>query len=296
MISGGRLHHAVSVALVAAAFVAVARSAAAHEPIFGIGPRVIWKDGLGLQVTLDRERQRETTRARHGEQNEEVCAIDYEFLYGLTANQAITVEVPHILQSTSPRGSNAGIGDILLRYKGRFYRRDVLGGVYQASVLAGVELPTGEHGVSLATGSGTYDLLAGVAADYEGRRWLIFGAGRYKHNGTTAENVDVGDALIVDAAVGFRPVRTPYLAPDTVVMVELNYHSRGRGRRRGALMPDTGREVLFLSAGVWLTYRNHAFKPGIQVPIFSDVNGNQPRPAWRAVFSYEVHTGGLFGR
>ena len=217
-------------------------------------------------------------------------------LYGLTVNQAITLEVPYVLERRTATAQDGGVGDIGLRYKGRFYRRDVPGGVVHASVLAGVEFPTGKREGLVPTGSGTYDVTGGLAAGYEGRRWLVFGAGRYKRNGTNEAGVDIGNALIADAAVGFRPVRTAYLRPDTVVMVELNYQSLGRARRDGLVVPNTGRDVLFLSTGVWLTYRNHAFKPGIQIPVHTGERGEGSRPDWRFVVAYEVHTGSLFGR
>jgi len=265
----------------------------AHEPIFGVGPRVIWKDGLGLQIQLDRQEE-ELPRQEGKDDREEAWVINYEVLYGLTANQAITLAIPHVLDRRTATAQNGGIGDLLLRYKGRFDRRDVPGGVYHASVLAGVELPTGARDGPLPTGSGTYDVMGGLAAGYEGR--LVFGAGRYKRNGTSDAGVDIGNGLIADAAVGFRPVRTAYRRPDTVVMAELNYQSLGRAQREGIVVPNTGRNVLYLSAGVWLTYRNHAFKPGIQLPVHTDDRGGASRPDWRFVVAYEVHTGSLFGR
>lgn len=268
---------------------------AAHEPIFGVGPRVIWKDGLGLQIQLDR--QEEERPHQDGQDTRETAwTLNYQILYGLTANQAITLEVPYVLKRRTATAQDGGVGDIGLRYKGRFYRHDVPGGVAHASVLAGVEFPTGEREGPVPTGSGTYDVTGGLTAGYEGRRWLLFGAGRYKRNGTNVVGLDVGNALIVDAAIGFRPIRTDYLRPDTVVMAELNYQSLGRARLDGIVVPDTGRDVLFLSAGVWLTFRNHAFKPGVQVPVYTGGGAEASRPDWRLVVAYEVHTGSLFGR
>ena len=148
----------------------------------GIGPRVIWKDGLGIEIQLD---QLQFESLEPDEQPEELWALDYEFLYGLTPNQAITLEVPQVLRRQTAGAQNGGLGDLVLRYKGRFYRRDVAGGAYMASALGGIKFPTGESGRPAATGSGTYDAFAGLAADYEGRRWLVFGTGRYKRNGTT---------------------------------------------------------------------------------------------------------------
>ncbi len=272
---------------------------AAHEPIFGVGPRVIWKDGLGLQIQLDRqeeERPRQDERRDGQDTRDEAWMLNYQVLYGLTANQAITLEVPYVLERRTATAQGGGVGDIGLRYKGRFYRRDVPGGVAHASVLAGVEFPTGKREGPVPTGSGTYDVTGGLTAGSEGRRWLLFGAGRYKRNGTNGVGLDVGNALIADAAIGFRPVRTAYSRPDTVVMAELNYQSLGHARQDGLVVPDTGRNVLFLSAGVWLTYRNHAFKPGIQIPVHTSERGDGSRPDWRFVVAYEVHTGSLFGR
>lgn len=263
-----------------------ASPAVAHEPIFSVGPRTIWLDGLGLEVELEREHVG----------SEEVWALHYEALYGVTENQAFTLEVPQVLEKRTPGGSNAGFGDVLLRYKWRFFRKDVPGGAYQAAVMGGVELPTGESGAELSTGSGTTDVLVGASADWEGRRWLLYGTGRYKRNGTDELGVDVGDTTMLDAAVGLRPIKTGYLEPDTVVMAELNYESHDRWRQDGIELRDTGGDLLFVSIGTWITYRNHAFKPGIRIPLFTDLHGVQEEPDWVAVLAYEVHVGSLLGR
>lgn len=260
--------------------------ARAHEPIFSVGPRTIWLDGLGLEVELEREHVG----------SEEVWALHYEALYGVTEDHAFTLEVPQVLDVETPAGSNDGFGDVVLRYKWRFLRRDVPGGTWQAAVMGGVELPSGDSGAEPSVGSGTTDVFVGASADWEGRRWLLFGTGRYKRNGTDGRDVDLGDVTKLDVAVGFRPVKTGYMEPDTVLMAELNYESHGRWRQGGIDIPDTGGDLLFLGVGTWITYRNHAFKPGIQIPLHTDLSGAQDEPDWAAVFAYEIHIGSLFGR
>ena len=259
--------------------------AVAHEPIFGIGPRVIWKDGFGFEIAYGRERSGPF----------DTSSLEYELLYGITPDLAVTVAVPQVLSRRTVAGAGAGIGDVGVRLKWRFFRRDVRGGVYHAAVIAGLELPTAAT-APVRLGSGTRDALLGLAAGFEGRRWLWFASARYKRNGRTDAGVDVGDATLLDAAIGVRPVRTAYRKPDTVVMAELNYRSGDPWRSGSAVVPNTGGKVLFLSAGVWFTYRNHAFKPGLQVPVYTSLNGIQERPDWRLVLAYEIHLDGVLGR
>ena len=46
----------ITLTLVFAIALAVS-NAAAHEPIFGLGPRPIWKGGFGFETELERERE-----------------------------------------------------------------------------------------------------------------------------------------------------------------------------------------------------------------------------------------------
>ncbi len=242
-----------------------------HEPIFGIGPRTIWKNGFGMEVGLDRDKSR----------REESWGFEYEVLYGLTADWAVTAEMRQVLDRSGEGGT--GFGDLLLRTKYRFYRNDVPGGVFHAAVLGGVEFPTGAGGL----GSESTDFFAGLSGAFEGRRWLIFATARYRVNTKGANDVRQGNVFLYDVAMGLRPVKTGYYQPDLVLMAELNGQVFGEREVRGRRVAGSSGDRLLAGFGAWITYRNWALKPGMQVPVYTNLNGGELD--YRIVLAVEFH-------
>ncbi|SHK33527.1 hypothetical protein SAMN04488087_0901 [Rhodothermus profundi] len=179
--------------------------------------------------------------------------LEYEVLYGLTVNWATTLVLEQPVDGAPV--------DVSVRTKYRFFRRDVRGGVYHAAVLGGLVL---------AEGAGAPEaVLLGLSAAYEGRRWLLFLTGRQRLGQRPVTRYDV--------ALGVRPVRTGYYQPDLVVMAEVN----------GQLFRDPVDHRMLAAVGLWLTYRNWAFKPGIQWPLYRSRGVEPLRSRW--VGSIEVH-------
>jgi hypothetical protein len=258
-------------------FLTFAAPSYSHEPLFGLGPRTIWRNGIGFETEVERTR----------EELESEWVVNYEFLYGLTTDLAITVAVPQFLRKTTSAESVSGLGDIWIRGKYRFLRKDVPGGVYMVSAAGGLKLATGDSDARTALGSGSTDGFFGLAADYEGRRWLVFASGRYRLNGEGADRIRRGNVFLYDLAVGLRPIKTSYWQPDVVLMAELNGQVFGDRKVAGQRVASSGGDRLFGAIGVWLTYRNWAFKPGIQFPIYQDVP--MPDREYTAVAAVEVH-------
>ena len=67
---------------------------------------------------------------------------------------------------------------------------------------------------------------------------------------------------------------------------ELNWENSGRDDRNGAAVADTGGWELFLSPGLFATYRNVALRTGVQIPIAHGLNGTQPESDYR--FKVEI--------
>ena len=183
---------------------------------------------------------------------EDRWALEYEALYGLTVNWATTFVFHQPLDGTPVEFS--------VRSKYRFFRKDVYGGVYHTAVLGGVVL---------AEGGTTRAVLLGLSGAYEGRRWLLFLTGRQRLGHRPVARYDV--------ALGLRPILTGYYQPDLVVMAEVN----------GQLFRDPFDHRVLGAVGFWLTYRNWAFKPGLQWPLYRRRSGEPLRYRW--VGSVEVH-------
>lgn len=253
---------------------------ARHEPIFGRGPRTLWQGGYGIGVGIERE-------AAHREQH---WALDYHLSYGFTERWMGLVELHQ--ESLGEGAAFGSFGNLRVRTKYRFYMNNVPGGVYHAAVVGGVSLPSGtaEHSPDAT------DVVGGLSGAYEGRRWLLFGTARYRLNTQGDTGIERGDVVLYDVALGIRPVLTGYYQPDVVLMGELNGeifqssslagHGHAEEDHHGQVGP--GGHRLLAGFGAWLTYRNWAVKPGIQVPLYNGLQGGRELD-YHGILEVEIH-------
>ena len=262
-------------------------ASAGHEPIFGVGPHTIFKGGVGVEVEFE---GREASGA--GEEEEELL-FHTEIIYGLTTDTSLTLAVPYIIDSTRRAGgtmeSSSGLGDISLRTKYRFWRRDGPGVQDAAAVVVGIKTPTGDDGSTPRLGSGSTDYLFALTAARESLVWYYFGDIRYKLNTEGGGGLKAGDRILADLAIGARPWPTEYLKPDIVFMGELNWERYMRDETGGVDVADSGGDRLFISPSFFFTYRNLAVKGGVQIPVYQDLHGEQSEEEYRFKLAVEFH-------
>jgi hypothetical protein len=267
-------------------FLVTSRPARAHEPIFGLGPHTIFKGGVGVEVEIEGE------KASGSGEEEKEYVLHTEILYGITTDLAATLAFPLVLDKTTETGgleqSSSGPGDLGMRLKYRFWRRDRPGLQDAAAVVVGLELPTGDDDASPRLGSGSTDYLVGLTAARESLVWYYFGDVRYRLN-TENDGLKIGDRFFADLAIGVRLRPTEYLKPDLVLLAELNGESRQRNELYGVDLDNTGGYLLFLSPSFFLTYRNWALKGGVQLPIHQGLHGDQPEEDYRFKLAVELH-------
>ena len=259
----------------------------AHEPIFGLGPHVIYKGGLGIEVEYEQE------KASDHNEKEKNRGLTTEMIYGITANLAATIAVPYSFhKEVSDPGSrlvSSGLGDVSMRLKYRFWRHDLPGIQDSAAIIAGVKLPTGDSHDTPRMGSGSTDFLMGFAAARESLKWYYFGDARVKINTEGTGDLKKGNLFFADVAIGLRAWPTEYLKPDLVLMTELNWETQGKDELNGRKAQDSGGNQLFISPGFFFTYRNWALKGGVQLPIYQSLNGEQPEDDYRFSIAVEIH-------
>lgn len=253
-------------------------AAAAHDPIFGIGPHVLFKGGFEVAPAVHFE------KAGGDEETE----TGLEIVYGLTGDWSVGVELAHTNIDNGP-ASASGRGDIQLFTKYRFWRNDSLGAQDSAAVLLKFKLDTASNDSGLALGTGTTDTILGLTYGYEGRKWYRWASIRYRLNGTNDAGLQRGEKVLFDLVGGIRFRPTGYLEPDTVWLLELNGEYGDRADLNGMNLPNTGGTEWFVSPGIFWTKRNFAIKAGVQIPIASNLNGAQNASDVRANLTLEWH-------
>lgn len=255
-----------------------AGAARAHDPIFGLGPQVLFKGGaqIGPEFHL--------TRAGQAREQE----LSLKLAYGLSGDWSAGVSLPYV--NAEQNGNRAsGQGDLRLFTKYRFWRRDSLGLQQSMAVALMVVTDTADENKMPALGTGATDTILGLAYGHESRKWYRWAGVRYRANGSGPGGLERGDKILVDLVVGLRPVPTGYLEPDTVWLLELNGEYGQRARLNGVELAHTGGAEWFISPAIFWTKRNFAVKAGVQIPIYQDLNGNQQGADYRAKLALEWH-------
>jgi len=249
-----------------------------HDPIFGIGPHVLFKGGTEAAI--------ETHWEQRGEEKE--AEMGLELVYGITGDWAAGVELPYVYKKGGSESSN-GLADIQLFSKYRFWRQDSLGLQESAALLLAANLNNGDATASPELGNGANDIIGGLTYGYESLKWYRWASVRYRYNGENDAGFQVGNKTLIDFVAGWRPTTPEYKKPDTVWLLEFNTEIGEKSAINGKQSVNSGGMESFLSPGIFWTMRNFAIIAGVQIPVYSDLNGSQEKSDFRAKASFEWH-------
>jgi hypothetical protein len=210
------------------------------------------------------------------------------FFCRLSEDWLVGVDLPYAwIKEEGER--NDGVGNMALSTKYRFWRKDMLAAQESVALLANVILDTAHDAPHPGLSPGAADVETGIAYGYESLRWQRWASALYRYNGESEEGVDRGDAVFLNAVIGFRPEPPRYYEPDLMWLLEVNGEITWRSEQNSLGLRDSGGTELFVAPGFFLTYRNAALKGGIQLPVFSDLNGQQEASDYRIKVAMELH-------
>ena len=250
----------------------------AHEPVFSLGPETIFKGGLGIETEF---------KFDQADKDKELL-LHYEILYGLTENLGVTLEIPQFLKKKDGMDSSNGLGDISLRGKYQFYKKDSLGAQDKATIIYGLKFPAGGEDKKPSLGSGAIDHLFGLSVGHESTKIYGFATGRYKLK-TDSGSKDKGDQFLFDVSFGLRPWLRPYKSWDLVVLLENSYVYSQKDEIDGVSQTNTGGQKLFIGPSLLWSLRNVMLKGGVQFPVWQDLNGTQSETDLRSIVALEYH-------
>ena len=255
--------------------------AAAHDPVFSVGPHVLFKDGIELHGNISQNKSGDDKKT----------AQTFAMKYGITGDWVAGIDLPY-KQIKENNEQLSGIGDIELSTKYRFWRKDSLAQQESVAFLLKIKLDSADNKVT----PNAVDSLFSLAYGYESIHWYRWASVRYRFNGEVNQDnytLERGNKTFVDLVLGYRHTLNGYRDPDMVYMVELNGEFSQRNFQRDNMnndqVNDSGGEAWFISPGFMWTLRNMAVKGGIQLPIYSNLNGAQQDSDYRFKLSIEWH-------
>jgi hypothetical protein len=258
------------------------------------------------------------------------------FAYGITDDLQVALRVPNVrrtdireghhahvaglaLNSVDARGDSTGVGDATLLAQWRFHN-DLIAS-QQAALLIGVKMPTGTTNTrdqlgqlfetEFQPGSGSWDVLAGLAATQRFGKFSIDANVLYVFAGTGAQDTNLGDRFLYNAAVSFRligssadprsalahaghvhktparkapaaqAVETATLSVDATL--ELNGESHAKEQTAGVKDNNSGGNTVFLSPGIRAAYGKGSGFVSVGIPVVNDQNGLQSKPEYRVL-------------
>lgn len=255
----------------------LAGSGEAHDPVFGVGPHVLYKDGVEFHLGTHQEKS--------DNRNTEA---EVELKYGITGDWVAGIGTSY-MRTSGQTGVDSGRGPSTAFTKYRFWRHDTFGAQESAAVVGKVIFDDGESARRVAERDGN-DYLLGLAYGHEGRKWYRWASLRHRFNAETTSSIERPNVWLVDLVGGIRFSPTEYLEPDWVWMLELNGEITDNvSQLIGNTPTKLGGQQWFLSPGVMWTYRNFALKAGVQLPILDDLSPDQEVADYRTVIELEWH-------
>lgn len=241
-------------------------SAEAHEPIFMISHEAPGKGAFDIHTEMTHERQ--------GDERE--FELEQEFTYGLTRDLAVGLTIPFVREEVStPQRQKVenGLGDPTVRFKWRFWDKDLPGAKYAVAAVIQSTIPVGDGDGRL--GRDKPSLLAGLAHGREGLYWYYFVDARYLYH-VEDDDTKPGDRLHLDVAYGLRPELRGLEETDIVFFFELNYLHERKAKINGHSNANSGGDFLFFSPEVLISPTNRIMlRGGVQVPVVQSLNGRQ---------------------
>jgi hypothetical protein len=219
-------------------------SAFAHEPIYGLGPETLPKHlhavELGVLYNLDE------------------FIYDLGYAYGITQNWTVRVDA-----LATNRSNSFDIRSVSLRTKYALWRKTSPGVLKRLTAIVAVKLPTRSSIEPLANISAA---TIGIANGYESRRWYYFSDIGYTYSWADP-NDRLGSKMSYNLVGGIRPIKSGYLKPDLVILIEINGELSGKTTIDSTNQELRGGNTLAMAPGFLLSYRNIMLKGGIQFGI-----------------------------
>jgi hypothetical protein len=226
-----------------------------------------------------------------------------ELLYTPATHWVLSVRVPYLVESRLERPGTdaetaAGVGDLVVAVKHRFYRWVGPWADRHAAVEVGLKLPTGptDRPVDpelpnslrsrLQPGTGSTDGFVDVVYQQARRRWVFAADAGYGFNQEGDGSYRRGDEARLNLSVQYVLFPRIYTRPghEVFAVLEGTYVDAQSDRLRGTVLPETGRSAFLLAPGVQYVATERLFLDlSLQFPVWKEEGRNEPASRWNAL-------------
>ncbi len=231
----------------------------AHEPLYGFGPHVLFKQGFAPHITLH--------------WNSSKFETEYALGYGITRNWTMIAETPWHIEN-----DNYNFGGINLKSKYRFWLKTKPGISYQGSFISKLIIPK-------ASGQPTVLNMA-LTTGQEALRFYWFATAGYAIK-LTDNTLKPGNHLLYNISIGYRPFKVNYYKPDIVFFLETSGNTFQKSTLNSDKVTQSGGTNIAVAPTFFFTYRNFAFRGGVQFGVWDDGYVRKPETNYKLTF--EVH-------
>jgi len=226
--------------------------------------------------------------------------------YGVTNELSIGLRIPYVrvnnireAHADEPEeihihGDSKGIGDMTLLMQYMFLK--MTESRPAMAVFFGVKIPTGKTNVKdvggerfeteFQPGSGAWDPIAGTAITKRFGSLSLDVSFLYTLSTRGAQATRLGDSFQYNAAASYRTFRSNGFSGDLIL--EANGEWRQKQKTAGITDENSGENVIFISPGMRLSWKQWSAYVSVGLPIVQDLKGIQNKTNTKTLFGVTV--------
>jgi len=271
--------------LLALTVIPSAAHATGHGPVYGIATPTLGKGAWSLDLGL-------MSRTVAGGRTSAMARplVSYGITEDLQASTSLpiplyTLQGSMLVRMMAMMPANPDV-EILVGW--RFHRQGTdIGSRFESTAYLGANYPTDSVRAGVRTSPGIF---AGAVTGYASRSVYAWAGGWYRRymspKGPTADHP--GDLTMYSVVLGYRPTlfRQELPHPDWRVFVEAVGEHIEKDEMGGKEMPNSGGDRILIGPTVLGLYGPYGISAGPLLPVYSNLNGTQPKDRVRFVVNF----------
>ncbi|WP_233588451.1 hypothetical protein [Legionella septentrionalis] len=232
-------------------------------PFFSFGQNIINKNQL--QFFLETNYLSSTTQ--------NLLTVVPAFLYGITDNASILVNIPVAANYSAQDSRSSGIADASIQGEYAFYNANNAKASKQATVVAAISAPTGSLKKNPPTGFGAPSYFLGTTYNEMFVDWWWFAS-------PGVLLIEASDNAHLDTQYWYQTGlgKNLYSASNRYIfsaLLELDGQYSEKDKIFGQYDPNSGGNIVYITPSVWFSTQKFTAQLGISIPITQHWNGEQ---------------------